>query len=80
MINTGVLGEGTVPLVFIQSDTQQRSSIVEPDWCCHSAQSDAAGGGQASLSHTKMSALMLRVGAVSNAAVGMSTRSSLLGS
>lgn len=38
--------------VFIQSDPEQRSAIVQPYWCCHSTQDNTAGGGRVSVSHT----------------------------
>lgn len=45
--------------VFIQSDTEQRSTIVQAHWCCQSAQGDTAGGGRASLTHTDVNAKTL---------------------
>lgn len=44
VINTGVLPEGASDSVFIQSDTEQRSTIVQPHWRCQSTQDGAAGG------------------------------------
>lgn len=44
VINTGVLPEGASDSVFIQSDTEQRSTIVQPRWCCQSTQGSTAGG------------------------------------
>lgn len=44
VINTGVLPEGASDSVFIQSDTEQRSTIVQPHWRCQSWQGCTAGG------------------------------------
>lgn len=44
VINTGVLPEGASDSVFIQSDTEQRSTIVQPHWRCQSTQGGTAGG------------------------------------
>lgn len=52
VINTGVLPEGASDSVFIQSDTEQRSTIVQPRWCCQSTWGSTAGGCSREHSHT----------------------------
>lgn len=52
VINTGVLPEGASDSVFIQSDTEQRSTIVQPHWCCQSRQGCTAGGVALADTHT----------------------------
>lgn len=52
--------------VFIQSDTEQSSAIVEPDWSCHSMQTVTAGVSQhlyqmCSESHKDNSAVYIRL-------------------
>lgn len=54
VINTGVLPEGASDSVFIQSDAEQRSTIVQLRWCCQSTRGSTAGGcsHEHSLTHT----------------------------
>lgn len=60
VINTGVLPEGASDSVFIQSDTEQRSTIVQPHWCCQSRQGCTAGGVALADTHTHAHMLSCR--------------------
>lgn len=60
VINTGVLPEGASDSVFIQSDTGQRSTIVQPHWCCQSRQGCTAGGVALADTHTHVHTLGCR--------------------